>query len=229
MPESKKEEGVLFRPGHYYKKDRSEKVSGICNSAKNVKAVGKPNTSISTDYERSAMGKPNSPNCVKLIGTDMNMDGQLSGMINPLVHHQVKRDGAKRGGKEDKERVLQLEQQLVAERERRENAERLYGMDREKLMREHASEQEAARIEIARIVKEKEVLEGRLKEDEDTPMEEDIEDVYELDEDMIRAGPYYNVRAARARAMEDEVVLGDGRNKKKKEAAFNIKGEGRME
>ncbi len=101
-------------------------------------------------------------------------------------------------------------------------------MDREKLMREHAIEQEAARNEIARIAKEKEVLEDRLKEYEDIPMEEDFEDVYELDEDMIRAGPYYNVRTARARAMEDEVVLGDGRNKKKKEGAFNIKGEGRM-
>jgi hypothetical protein len=141
-PESMKEEGVLFRAGHYYKKDRSEKVSGNGNSVKNVKAAGKPNYTINTVYERSAVGKPNSSNTVQQLGTVSNMDGQTSDMLNSIVHHQVKRDGAKRGGKEEKERVILLEQQLAVEREKREKAERLYGMDREKMIREHAVEQE---------------------------------------------------------------------------------------
>jgi hypothetical protein len=50
-----------------------------------------------------------------------------------------------------------------------------------------------------------------------------------LEEDMIRAGPYYNVRASRQRALEDEVALGDGRVQRMKEAAFNLRGEGRLE
>jgi hypothetical protein len=37
------------------------------------------------------------------------------------------------------------------------------------------------------------------------------------------------VRASRARALEDEVVLGDGRVQRMKEAAYNIQGEGRLE
>ncbi len=60
-------------------------------------------------------------------------------------------------------------------------------------------------------------------------MDTKLEDVYMLEEDMIRAGPYYNVRASRARALDDEVVLGDGRIQRMIEAAFNIHGEGRLE
>jgi hypothetical protein len=92
-----------------------------------------------------------------------------------------------------------------------------------RLVKEHAREQQLVREEAAKLLEQK-LLEQRELE----TGTEDGTDVYELDEDMIRAGPYYNVRAARARAMEDEVVLWDGRKEKRKEAAFNIKGEGRL-
>jgi hypothetical protein len=45
----------------------------------------------------------------------------------------------------------------------------------------------------------------------------------------VQLGPYYNVRAAREISMEDEIVLGDGRGGRKKEAGFNIVGERRLE
>jgi hypothetical protein len=50
-----------------------------------------------------------------------------------------------------------------------------------------------------------------------------------MDEEMIQAGPYFNVRAARAYSMNAEIVLGDLRGHKRKEAGFNIKGENRLE
>jgi hypothetical protein len=49
------------------------------------------------------------------------MDGNLTGTFNPVV--QAKKDGAKSGGKEEKERVALLEQQLKVERERRDGGE----------------------------------------------------------------------------------------------------------
>jgi hypothetical protein len=101
----KKEDGVLFRAGHYYKKDRSDKVSGTSNVTKNVKAAGKPNFPMNTELERSAMGKPNITIDVQKTGTVSIMDGNLSGTLIPIV--QGKKDGAKRGGKE---RVAILEQ-----------------------------------------------------------------------------------------------------------------------
>jgi hypothetical protein len=69
---------------------------------------------------------------------------------------------------------------------------------------------------------------GPNGEDEDTEMEVMEGDVYEVDEGMIQAGPYYNVRASRTIMLEDELVLGDVRGAKRKEAGFNIKGEGRL-
>ncbi len=46
---------------------------------------------------------------------------------------------------------------------------------------------------------------------------------------MIQAGPYFNVRAARAYSMNAEIVLGDRRGHIRKEAGFNITGVNRLE
>jgi hypothetical protein len=141
---------------------------------------------------------------------------------NPIIHHQGQTKPVVHGLKEEQGRVVLLEQQLKMEREKCERMEQHYTQERERLVKEHAREQQVAKEEVAKM------LEQRKMDTEHENSEEDRSDVYELDEDMIRAGPYYNVRAARARAMEDEVVLGDGRKVKGKEAAFNIKGEGRL-
>jgi hypothetical protein len=69
---------------------------------------------------------------------------------------------------------------------------------------------------------------GQKREDEDAVMETVEGDVYEVDEGMIQAGPYYNVRASRMLMLEDELVLGDGMGVRRREAGFNIKGEGRL-
>ncbi len=101
-------------------------------------------------------------------------------------------------------RLALLEQQLKVEREKSERMEQHYAQERERLVKEHEREQQLVREEAAKMVEQRELEAGT----------DDKTDVYKLDEDMIRAGPYYNVRAARARAMEDEVVLGDGRKEK---------------
>jgi hypothetical protein len=119
--------------------------------------------------------------------------------------------------------------QLKVERERREMAEKVLGAERERMLRDQVIAQETAKGEIAMLTMEKRQLEEKLKEEEDAAMDTKLEDVYVLEEDMIRAGPYYNVRASRARALDDEVVLGDGRRQRMKEAAFNIQGKGRLE
>jgi len=214
--ESRKSPGVLYKDGRYYKKDRTDKVSYIGNSKKCGKAADKPTPLANTDIERSAMGKPNTIINVQTIETVTGTVSQDS--FNPITHQQGQKKPAVHGGKEEAGRVALLEQQLKVEREKNERMEQHFVQERERLVKEHAIEQEAAKEEAAKML-------------EQIGMETEVEDktdVYELDEDMIRAGPYYNVRAARARAMEDEVVLGDGRNEKRKEAAFNIKGEGRL-
>jgi hypothetical protein len=100
--------------------------------------------------------------------------------------------------------------------------------ERSKIVREHEVEKERARREVEKLVQEKRELEEKGKEKEQEEMEEDITDVFELDEDLVQPGAYYNVRAARELSMEDEVVLGDGRGGRK-EAGFNIVGERRLE
>ena len=80
------------------------------------------------------------------------------------------------------------------ERERREMAEKVLGAERDKMMRDQMMAQEAAKGEIAMLTMEKRQLEEKLKEEEETAMDVKLEDVYVLEEDMIRAGPYYNVR-----------------------------------
>ncbi len=104
----KKEDGVLFRDGHYYKKDRSDKVSGTSNVAKNVKAAGKPIFPMNTEHERSAMGKPNITIDVQKTGTVSIMDGNLSGTLIPIV--QGKKDVAMDTKLED---VYVLEEDMI--------------------------------------------------------------------------------------------------------------------
>ena len=85
------------------------------------------------------------------------------------------------GGKEEAGRIVLLEQQLKVEREKNERMEQHYVQERERLVKEHAREQQAAKEEAARML-------------EQIGMETEVEDktdVYELDVDMIRAGPYY--------------------------------------
>ncbi len=218
-PESKKSPGVVYGDGRYYRKDRMDKVSHIGNSKKCGKAADKPTHSVKQDFERSATGKPNIDNNVHLIGTVTETDFSVHDSVNPITLQQGQKKPAVQGGKEEMGRLVLLEQQLKVEREKSERMEQHYAQERERLVKEHAREQQLVREEAAKKMLEQRELETGI---------EDRTDVYELDEDMIRAGPYYNVRAARARAMEDEVVLGDRRKEKRKEAAFNIKGEGRL-
>ncbi len=117
--------------------------------------------------------------------------------------------------------MMAVQQQMMAERGRS-----------ERLEKELKEERERTRQEVERVTKQKEELEKRVKEeDEDGKMDEDGEetDVFEMDEEMIQAGPYFNVRAARLYSMESEVVLGDLRGHRRKEAGFNLKGESRLE
>jgi hypothetical protein len=219
---------VLYRDGHYYKKDRRDKVSLpiSCSGSKTNKATGKPHKPTVMDLERSAMGKPNL--------TVTNLDGANYGTVdnsldkpNIIISHQ---GGAGKGvAKEEKERVQLLEKQLKIEREKVEKLARGFEEERSKIMREHEAEKERARLEVEKLMQEKRELEEKGKEKEQEEMEEDITDVFELDEDLVQPGPYYNVRAARELSMEDEVVLGDGRGGRKKEAGFNIVGERRLE
>jgi hypothetical protein len=52
-------------------------------------------------------------------------------------------------------------------------------------------------------------------------------DVYDLDENLFPAGPYYNVRAARMAQAEVEHVVGVAVNEKRKEAGFTLAGDKR--
>ncbi len=151
----------------------------------------------------------------------------------------------KASGKEVKERIKLLEQQVKVERERREKletmeVEKMSAVQQqmmaergrsERLEKELEEERERTRREVERVTKQKEELEKKIKEeDEDGKMDEDGEetDVFEMDEEMIQAGPYFNVRAARLYSMESEIVLGDLRGHRRKEAGFNLNGESRL-
>jgi hypothetical protein len=52
-------------------------------------------------------------------------------------------------------------------------------------------------------------------------------DVYTLDDDMFPAGPYFNVRAAKAARAEEEIVVGEAAHDKRKEAGFTLSGDRR--
>jgi hypothetical protein len=47
-------------------------------------------------------------------------------------------------------------------------------------------------------------------------------DVFELDENMFRAGPYFNVQAVREGRAEEEIVVGTAQHSKRKEADFAL-------
>jgi hypothetical protein len=220
-PERRKEEGVLYGDGHYYRKDRKEKVSYNIGTARNVKAPVKPLNSVLTDAERLALGKPN----LKLI----SHDGMALDKPNIIISAQDGKTAGKSGGKEEKDRIRLLEQQVKMERERREQMEREYAAELERREKDFAVEKGRMNSELIKLEQEKQELVARAGEEEDADMEEDEPDVYVLDEDLIQAGPYYNVRAARSLMMEDEILLGDGRVGKRKEAGFNIMGEKRLE
>ncbi len=75
-PERRSGDGVLYRDGHYYKKDRRDKVSLpiSCSSSKTNRATGKPHKHTEMDLERSAMGKPNL--------NITNLDGANNGTVD---------------------------------------------------------------------------------------------------------------------------------------------------
>ncbi len=229
---------MLYGDGHYYRKDRGDKVSFHIVGNKSGKALGKPPIGIDVESDRSATDKPFNP--------IMNPDGMALVKPNNSILNQDGKTALKAGGKEVKERIKMLEQQVKVERERREKLESLEvekmaavqqqvmaERDRsERLERELKEERERAKMEVERVTRQKEELEKKAKEEEeDGKMDEDGEetDVFEMDEEMIQAGPYFNVRAARMYSMESEIVLGDLRGHKRKEAGFNLKGESRLE
>jgi hypothetical protein len=90
-PERRKEGGVLYGDGHYYRKDRREKVSYHNTSNKYGKAQVKPSFGNENELERSALVKP------QIIAT--NSDELALVKPNPVVTNQ---DG-KRTGKGNKE------------------------------------------------------------------------------------------------------------------------------
>ena len=53
-------------------------------------------------------------------------------------------------------------------------------------------------------------------------------DVFELDENMFRAGPYFNVQAVREGRAEEEIVVGTAQHPKRKEADFTLAGDNRI-
>jgi hypothetical protein len=55
-----------------------------------------------------------------------------------------------------------------------------------------------------------------------------VPDVYYTDESIFPAGPYYNVRAGRARLSEQEILVGEGKTEKRKEAGFDLAGDNRV-
>ncbi len=63
----------------------------------------------------------------------------------------------------------------------------------------------------------------------DKPVIVDINsNVYRLDDELIPAGAYYNVRAIRAERGTDEIVMGEAQREKRVEASFALEGDGRI-
>jgi hypothetical protein len=154
-PESRKSPGVVYGDGRYYRKDRTDKVSHIGNSKKSGKAADKPTHSIKHDFERSATGKPNIENNEQLIGTVTETAFSVHDSVNPITHQQGQKKPAVQGGKEETGRVILLEQQLKVEREKSERMEQHYAQERERLVKEHAREQQLAREEAAKMLEQR--------------------------------------------------------------------------
>jgi hypothetical protein len=215
-----KEEAVVYRPGYYYKKEKKDKVSNPSVNSKG-KALVKPIFESDSNIERSALDKPY-----------MNMycqDGKA--LVQPSDDGSA--DGkrlAKGREKESQERIQLLEKQVEMERERVVQLEKTCEVQQQALR----IQQDEARREMGKLIMETEVklriaeLRGQKERAEDEEMETVEGDVYEVDEGMIPAGPYYNVKASRMIALENELLLGDGRGIRRKEAGFNIRGEGRL-
>jgi hypothetical protein len=55
-----------------------------------------------------------------------------------------------------------------------------------------------------------------------------VPDVYYMDKSIFPAGPYYNVRAGRTRLSEQEIVVGEGKMEKRREAGFDLAGDNRV-
>jgi hypothetical protein len=55
-----------------------------------------------------------------------------------------------------------------------------------------------------------------------------VPDVFYTDESIFPAGPYYNVRAGRTRISEQEIVVGEGKTEKRREAGFDLGGDNRV-
>jgi hypothetical protein len=53
-------------------------------------------------------------------------------------------------------------------------------------------------------------------------------DVYELDENIFWAGPYFNVQAVREANTEEEIVVGTAQHPKRKEKGFTLAGDSRI-
>jgi hypothetical protein len=111
-PERRKESGVLYGDGHYYRKDRGEKVSFHTVGNKSGKALGKPPIGTDVENDRSAPDKPFNP--------IINPDGMALVKPNLSVLNQDGKTAMKASGKEVKERIKLLEQQVKVEREKRE-------------------------------------------------------------------------------------------------------------
>jgi hypothetical protein len=215
-----KEEAVVFRPGYYYKKEKKDKVSNPSVNSKG-KALVKPIYESESNMEWTALDKPY-----------VNMfcqDGKA--LVKPNEGGSA--DGkrlAKGREKESQERIQLLERQVEMERERVVQLEKACEIQQQALR----IQQDEARREMGKLITETEeklrIAEqrGQKERTEDEEMETVEGDVYEVDEGMIPAGPYYNVKASRMIALENELLLGDGRGIKRKEAGFNIRGEGRL-
>jgi hypothetical protein len=187
-------EGVVYRDGHFYKKDRRDKVSlpTTSSNTKISKATGKPQKLTVLDLGRSAMGKPNF--CVtKLDGVNIGTV-DIGTVDNALLNSNYDvplQGGAGKGmAMEEKDRVQLLEKQLKIERERVEKLTRGFEEERCKMLREHGEENERSRREVEKLVQEKRGLEAKEKENEQEEMDEDIVDVFEIDENLVQPAPY---------------------------------------
>ncbi len=175
---------MLYKPGLYYRKDKKDKVSNNTGNSKG-KVLVKPNYESEKNAERLALDKPY-----------MNMycqDGQA--LVKPSDDGNGEGKRLVNGReKESQERILLLEKQVEIERERAAQLEKACEAQQQALM----VQQEEARKEMGRLITEIEEKlrrqQGQKGEDEDMEMEVIEGDVYKVDECMIQAGPYYNVR-----------------------------------
>ena len=214
------EMAVVFKPGYYYKKEKKDKVSNPTVNSKG-KALVKPIYDSDSNMERTALDKP--------YEKMLCQDGKA--LVKPIEGGSAEGKRLIKGReKEAQERIQLLERQVEMERERVAQLEKACEAQQQALR----IQQDEARREMGKLITETEEKlriaeqKGQKEADEDEDMETVEGDVYEVDEGMIPAGPYYNVKASRMIALENEVMLGDGRGVKRKEAGFNLRGECRL-